>query len=79
MLHLFYFNVSTPPISLADYQHLKVRETVTHISVSLIECRHIKEKAQEAVSPLRTFLAPLLCSVIVCSIFRQKEYSLKEH
>lgn len=58
MLHLFYFTTYSPPISLANHQLLKGRETVIHISVSLIQRQQTKGKAREAVPPLLIFLPP---------------------
>ena len=56
MLHLFYFTTYSPPISLANYQLLKGRETIRRILVSLIQCQQTKGKAHEVVPSLPTFL-----------------------
>lgn len=58
MLYLFYFTTYSPPISLANYQLLKGRETVIRILASLIQCQHAKGNAREAVPPLPFSLPP---------------------
>lgn len=80
MLHLFYFTTYSPPISLANYQLLKVRERVICILASLIQCQHAKGKAREAVPPF-PFSLPRHLTLLshYLSISQQKQDSLKQH